>query len=553
MLDRVLSRPVLPVLIIALLSFYLFAFQSGKMALTDPDETFYAQTAKEMYARGEWITPYLYGKPQFEKPILFYWALLASYHVFGVNEFAARMPSAVFAFAGLIAIYLLGAAMFGRKAGFLSSLIMATAIEYIVLSRACITDMTLNAFMLFGFLFFILGHLRKKEIYYLLCAAAFALATLTKGPVAVVLSCGIIMLYLLVIRDLKFFRASRLFWMSVVFIVIAAPWYLFAYKLHGNAFIDSFFGFHNVTRFVVSEHKIGSEFYYNLPILLGGMLPWSIFLPAAIYNAAKGSKGSGDLSKRSTLFLSIWFLVIFVFFSVSSTKLPTYIFPCFGSVAILLGAFWSEIIDGKACKLSGPVMNYSYMLMIAAAVAGLIAAPIAVQKEFYAGFAGTFTSMALLLLGIIISAVAFRRRYVAAGFFILIYGILLALYPFSQLILPEIERFETSKAMSQKILSYIKPGERLGSESHYRAGLAYYTGIFPTDVDKHHVLVDFVNSKDRVWIMLKEKNHRELYELETKPYCMAPSYMVYKFDKKCIVTNVDPGDGKYLVKRERKR
>lgn len=116
-MNKIFEKPVLFLLILTFLCGYLFFLGSGRMALTDPDETFYAQTAKEMVVRHEWATPYLYGKPQFEKPIMFYWLVEASYGIFGVNEFAARFPSAVFGLLGVIAMYFLGALLLVKEQG----------------------------------------------------------------------------------------------------------------------------------------------------------------------------------------------------------------------------------------------------------------------------------------------------------------------------------------------------------------------------------------------------------------------------------------------------
>ena len=103
---KLLERPIIVVLLLLVLSGYLYFFQLDKIALTDPDETFYGQTAKEMFLKGEWLTPTLYGQPQFEKPILFYWLIEISYQMFGINEFAVRFPCALFGFLGLVGIYL---------------------------------------------------------------------------------------------------------------------------------------------------------------------------------------------------------------------------------------------------------------------------------------------------------------------------------------------------------------------------------------------------------------------------------------------------------------
>ena len=137
------------VAILIAVTVFLYIFGLGNMALTDPDETFYAQTAKEMLNEGEWITPLIFGKPQFEKPVLYYSMVVVSYIVFGVNEFAARFPSVVMGILGVLGVYFITRLIFSPLCGFLAGLILATSIEYLVLARACVTDMALAVFILF--------------------------------------------------------------------------------------------------------------------------------------------------------------------------------------------------------------------------------------------------------------------------------------------------------------------------------------------------------------------------------------------------------------------
>ncbi|MEI6863025.1 MAG: glycosyltransferase family 39 protein, partial [Candidatus Omnitrophota bacterium] len=284
---NIMKRPILPVIIFLALSWYLFFFRLDAMGLTDPDETFYAQTAKEMLSKNEWLVPHIFGKPQFEKPVFFYWLVEISFKAFGVNETAARLPSAVFGMIGIAATYFLGSLLFNKRTGLLGAIMLATSVEYIILSRACVTDMTLFSLMLLGALFFFYGHLKDRLYAYLLSAAFFALAVLTKGPIAVMLPGLALILYFVFTRDWKSFTKIPFLRMTAVFIAVAAPWYLAMYKVHGNVFIDAFFGFQNIIRFTQSEHKIGSQVWYNIPILLGGFFPWSVFLPFGLWSAIK--------------------------------------------------------------------------------------------------------------------------------------------------------------------------------------------------------------------------------------------------------------------------
>lgn len=549
-MNKALLKPVISVTILIIFAGYLFFMGSGRMALTDPDETFYAQTAKEMLERNEWSTPYLYGKPQFEKPILFYWLLEASFKVFGVNEFAARMPSALFALIGLVAIYFLGSLLFNRRAGLFSAIALATSVEYIVLSRACVTDMVLFTLMCLGALFFCYGYLRGKRRYYLLSSAAFALATLTKGPIAILLPLAAIALCLLLAKDLKAIGKMPIVWSIITFIAVALPWYLLAYKMHGKDFIEAFFGFHNITRFVQSEHKIGSQPYYNIPILFGGFFPWSVFLPFGFWAVFKKSLKGPESEKRGSIFLLSWFFVIFIFFSLSSTKLPTYIFPSFMSLALIAGVLWDDFLkelpDGPSVK----GVKRSYYFLLSALVPAMLGALVYIRLDFPSILPGVFFACLFLLFGMFLSWTAFLTGRFAASFFLIAYSVAIFLYPMGRLVLPEVERYETSKAVSEKLYSVMAPGERLGCESNYLAGLAFYVDRIPVDLDKHHALVKFLNSEDRVWCVIKEKNHRDLYDPDINPDSMKPSYMIYKIGKRAIVTNRVPPDCPYIIKRE---
>lgn len=553
-MKKILEKPILFGSVILLLCGYLFFFRLGGMALTDPDETFYAQTAREMLDRGEWATPYLYGKPQFEKPILFYWLVELSFRIFGVNEFAARFPSAVFAFLGVIVMYFLGKLLFNKRVGVFACLMLATNVEYVILSRACVTDMVLFTLMLSGALFFFYGYLKGRTYFYLLSAAAFGFATLTKGPVFLALPLAVILIYLAWIRDMKAFKKIPLFRCAIVFLAVALPWYLLIYKLHGKEFIDAFFGFHNVNRFLEAEHKIGSQVYYNIPIILGGYFPWSVFLPFGLWHAfkkARDAKRETSSAKNGMVFVLVWLAVIFLFFTASSTKLPTYIFPCFISLALITAVLWDDFLKAGAPKELVGGVKFSYYLLPVIAVFGTIGALIFIHFDYPVISSGIAVCCLFLIFGIFLSLIAFMRKNFIAAFFLVIYSLMIFVYPLSALVLPVVERYETSKVISLKLLSMMKAGEKIASESNFLAGLAFYTGRFPRDIDKHHALVGFINQKEKVWCVMKEKNHRDLYDPRVNPDYVKPSYMVYKLKKRAIITNETPENGSYMLKREK--
>ena len=540
---KLLERPIIVILLLLVLSGYLYFFQLDKIALTDPDETFYGQTAREMFLKKEWLTPTLYGKPQFEKPILFYWLIEISYKIFGINEFAARFPSALFGFLGLVGIYLLGRLLFSNRAGIFSAVVGATSLEYLILSIGCVTDMTLFTFLLFGVLFFFYGQIRKRDYFYLLSSAAFALATLTKGPIGLLLPAFIIILYRALTKNLAIFRKGfMLAGALIIFAVIAKPWYIIMYKIHARDFVNVFFGFHNVARFLTPEHKMGSQVYYNIPIVLGGFFPWSVFLPLGFWHFCKmafsrnhESRITNDERRNPALFVLLWFLFIFLFFTASSTKLPTYIFPCFLSLALMTGKLWDDFLSKEAAISLIKWMNvscYSLSLLILLIFAGVC---IFIKMDYPEILGRVIVTGLFLIFGIALSLTAFIGRKFIAAFLLIAYSVALIIYPVDKLILPVLESHESSKALAKEILKFYKEGETIGSEYDYRAGIAFYTGKVPVKIVDNSTLHELMGSKERVWCVLKQKNIADLNGSGVdKPKDVV---VVFKSGKKRLITN----------------
>lgn len=407
--------------------------------------------------------------------------------------------------------------------------------------------MTLFVFMELAVLFFFCGYIKEKGYFYLLSSASIALATLTKGPVYLALFGAAILAFLFFAKDLKALKKMPLLQAALVFIVVSMPWYMAIYRLHGKAFVDGFFGLHNVTRFLVSEHKTGSQIYYNIPIILGGIFPWSIFLVAGFWHICKKIR---EKSKTS-IFLVVWFFVIFGFFTVSSTKLPTYIFPSFISLAIIVGVllddFFKEEVSGSIAKIT----RLSYYILAAIMLLGWVGAAIYARLDFPSILTGVITSGLFLAFGGLLSLIAFMNKRFMPAFALVAYSVAIFLCPLSALVLPEVERYETSKEASAKLAAIMRPGEELGAASNYMPGLAFYTGKFPVDLDRHHIQISFMNSEKRVWAVMKEKNHKHLYDKEITKAYVKPSYVVFNIGKRAIITNEVPSDGRFLVKRER--
>jgi hypothetical protein len=196
--------------------------------------------------------------------------------------------------------------------------------------------------------------------------------------------------------------------------------------------------------------------------------------------------------------------------------------------------------------------NISYCTLLSAIFLTAIGALIFIRYDYPEMLGASSLSAVMLIFGFIVSAAFFLKRMYLGSFSMIALAVMLFLYPVGRFVIPQIERHESSKEIARNLLRYMKPGEKLGSESHYLSGLAFYTDKVPVNMDPHHILVQFLESEKRVWFVLKEKNHIQIYTLDTPPFCRRPSYAVYKLGKKVIATNMVPDDGRYIIKRERK-
>ncbi|MFH1553152.1 MAG: glycosyltransferase family 39 protein [Candidatus Omnitrophota bacterium] len=502
------------VILLLAVTLFLFFFKLGDMALTDPDETFYAQTAKEMLNAGEWVTPTIFGKPQFEKPVLYYWFVVASYMVFGVSEFAARFPSVILAIAGVLGVYFLGRLLFSPLCGFFSGLILATCAQYIVLARACVTDMALMTFILFCLVFFLMGQATGKKTHYLISSAMAALAVLTKGPIGLFIPAVVVGLYVLLNRQWKkAFKGIPTFWCVLVFIAICLPWYLAVIRVHGSVFIAEFFGFQNITRFLKPEHRIGDSALFYIPVIIAGFFPWSLFLPLGAWDMYRNRKASSRL-KAPGLFLLIWFLTVFLFFSFSRTKLVTYIFPLFPVMALVTGRFWERfVLRGAEDKSVRKSMNISYIIFAVFGILAMVGIFFVVKHEYAQATGGAILVTGVFAVGLSAAVVLFLCDKKILSFSSIVLAVVLLCVPLIIYIMPIIGEFESSKALSFKVKEVSKPGEPLGGEDDHRRGIAFYTDRTDiVDLHPYPDLMDFVSRKERVWCIIQSKHYRQLTE-----------------------------------------
>lgn len=356
---------------LTLLFFTLFLYLAGNqlLAITDTAESNYALTAKEMVLSGDWISPRIYGRYWYDKPIFYYWELALSFALFGFNEMAARLPAAILGSASVLFTYWFARRTYGEKTGWLAAIILGTSVECWILSKAVITDSTLFLFMSGAVAFFYLGYTENRK-YYFLCYLFAALATLTKGPIGILLSGLACLLFLLYKKDLKEMAHVHLLSGLVLFILIAGAWYGTMCYLHGKDFLLNFIGVHNVLRATVSEHPSHNKWYFYLMIYFIGFAPWSFFIPFSLFRRWKERKLNLRSADDMTQLLVIYAFVIFLFFQLVATKYTTYTFPALFSLSILTARLYRDY-DFRIEK-AGLALGVVYTVLTVAAAPSIM-------------------------------------------------------------------------------------------------------------------------------------------------------------------------------------
>jgi 4-amino-4-deoxy-L-arabinose transferase-like glycosyltransferase len=320
---------------------FLFFFGLGYFGLVGADEPRYAQVAREMLTRHDWITPTLDGKPWLEKPAFYCWQTMLAYRIFGVSDWAARLPSAVDATLMVVAVYLF---LRRFRPGFQldGALIAASAAGVIGFARAASMDMPMAAMFTIALLVWYAWYESGDKKYLALFYFCLGLATLAKGPVALLLAAVIIAIFAAAKKEYRLLSRTLWFPGILLFCAVALPWYI-AVQIKNPEFFRIFILEHNLARFGSNLYHHKAPFWYYLPVTLLGLIPWTIFVIAALLETIRVWWAEGRELFRSedafNVFLVIWLVVPVVFFSVSQSKLPGYIVLALPAGALLVAEY----------------------------------------------------------------------------------------------------------------------------------------------------------------------------------------------------------------------
>jgi 4-amino-4-deoxy-L-arabinose transferase-like glycosyltransferase len=318
--------------------------------LFDPDEGLHAAIAQEMVQRADYVTPTFRGEPFLDKPILFFWAEAASLRLFGHNAFAVRVPPLLFGLLGMIAVALLGRALFDESTGLMSGIVYGTMLLPLGVSEVAVHDVGLVPFMCIAAVCLLRSE-KNLLLYSIIAGVALGLSILTKGLVGIVFT-GIFAFCLFVRRPSSIVRlASFLVIAVIVALLVAAPWYVAMERAHPGYLHYYFVERHLQGYLTATQRHAGRPFWYYLPIVLGGALPWTAYLAGALRFAwpaealAKAAQGFGATTPQHSgqpAVLWGWFAIGLVFLSAGESKLVTYALPLFPALALIAGEYFTR-------------------------------------------------------------------------------------------------------------------------------------------------------------------------------------------------------------------
>jgi 4-amino-4-deoxy-L-arabinose transferase-like glycosyltransferase len=325
----------------------------GRPAITDSDEAFYAEAAREMVVSGDWVTPYYNDEHRFEKPILYYWLAAFAYLAVGIGEGAARFPSAVAGLVLALTTFVSARRWYGDRTGLLAGVITATSFGYVAVARQALPDLVLASFMTLATWTALealvaprpAGLDRRRRWWLAASGIALGAAFLTKGPVGIALPAAIVGPLAIArcwapgLDEPMTHRLRRLAGdvalLAALCVVVAAPWFAAMTSAHGVAYLERFFIGENLQRFATERYNVARPVWYYLPIVVGGLLPWSPLMVLWCRPVVRIFRRVRPV-RPVELWLLVWAVVPLLFFSISIGKQPRYVLAVLPPLAILL-------------------------------------------------------------------------------------------------------------------------------------------------------------------------------------------------------------------------
>jgi len=353
------------ILLLALILAVVWFVPLGWRHLLPSDEGRYAEMAREMFLTGDWITPRYNGYKYFEKPPLQTWANALTFAWFGIGEWQARLYTALTGFAGVLLIGFTGARVFNAATGVFAAIVLATSPYWNLMGHFNTLDMGLSFWMELTLCALLLAQrpnlpTGQVRLWMWLCWASMALAVLSKGLIGVILPGAVLVLYTLIARDWAVWKRLHLIGGVILFFAIVTPWFVLVQERNPE-FLNFFFIVQQFKRYLTPEQNRPGAFYYFVPVILVGFLPWLSVSVQSIRHALRLPRQPNGFSPVTMML--VWTVFIFLFFSASHSKLLSYTLPIAPALALLIGLYLPLVTPAM---LRRHLAGYAVFLVVAA-------------------------------------------------------------------------------------------------------------------------------------------------------------------------------------------
>lgn len=510
-------------IILILTAFYVSYFRHlGALGFVGPDEPRYAWVAREMAESGDWVTPRLYGKPWFEKPVLYYWGAALAFKLFGVSEVSARLPSAISALFATLALAWLAWRAYGIKTARFLLVMLPLTVAMIGFSHAAAPDMPFAGLLTLVMISaaVVLGlskgpttisqaPILRPNIAPLIAFGFFlGAASLAKGPAAIILAGGAIFLWALgTKRWLDAFPLTHPI-VIIVFCATALPWYVLC-AWRNPDFLRIFILEHNFARFLTPVFQHVHPFWYFVPVIFLGVLPWTLLFSVIVRNAARNYRAATPFASLG-YFAGCWALFPIIFFSLSSSKLPGYVLPSVPALVLI----FARSIDGTRFDTSRKerwlLLAQGAMFAALGIAVAMLQSHLAAGINFIPGAWKILFAYAATVGGVVIACLGLWRGGSAAVAVMSNALLMLVLLVMLQSGLPEMDPIYSSRDATQ-LASAIYPGLAPENASVYQVPRAQHYSL---NFYLHRELPEWtVRQKNTGWIFTPLKQRPALENL----------------------------------------
>ena len=543
-MSHISTRPLWWLLIaVALIWFANLEYRT----LVKPDEGRYAEIPREMVASGDWVTPRLNDLKYFEKPPLQYWATATAYTLFGEHQWTSRLWTGLTGFAGILLVWFAGLRLFGREAAGYAALLLSSSMLYVLMGHINTLDMGVTFFLTLGIVGLLLGQaqadMSKQRNWMVLAWAGLALAVLSKGLMGLVLPGAALFIYCIVQRD--FGVLKRMHWLPglAMFFVITVPWFMLVMKANPE-FFERFFIYEHYTRFTTKDLGRYQPWYYFIPILLVGALPWTVLMFYTLLHTFRNSRlPDGMFNTRR--FLLIWAVFIYVFFSVSGSKLPSYLLPMFPALALLMGNRIAEMRERALFWQVSPVIPVALALLGLALNVGKLASTPG-QAELYPHYGAWLIATALVLLAGLLAGMLmlWRGKKPVAVTVLALSALLSAQIGVSGY--ETVARERSAKHIAEAIRGEVKAGVPFYSVLTYEQTLPFYLQRTFTLVQYQDEMAFGIRQEPQRWIPTIEE-FAGVWAAQREALAIMPVYAYAQLQKQELAMEIIFRDTQHIV------